>query len=323
MHGRTDGGVMAMGQSQIIQDCQVLEKDENHIVFKLYNIIFVLCYYTPLKGNRDDSFQEFWTHMNDLCNSSNMEMIVLGDFNARLGELTGDHDMNSRGRWLSNQLDESSLKLQVPINGNRYTCFTDNGGCSIPDLIFSTFDVQGLRVIQDDLMCSDHAALMFEITPSNTLPYEFSRWNIRKFADPMIRQQFIDILKSKYQAIMDQLDDINDINQGWQLVKAWIEEAAQDSCGKFSFKWRKNNEIFDADTIRTQNELREAMKNLQDVVNNPRMNRSFRQRAQRAFTILQQEFKSKVASKTKLSFDKMVRNMAEPQNTGAFMHMVR
>jgi Reverse transcriptase (RNA-dependent DNA polymerase) len=222
-----------------------------------------------------------------------------------------------------NQLDDSDLKLQLP-EGNQYTCFSDNGGSGIPDLIFSTFKLDNVHVLQEDMMYSDHAPIIFEVNLTNyNIHRDFTRWNIRKFSEQKVREQYIAKLQETSLEIYERLNYHMNIDQGWDIFKQWIENAAYASCGTFTFKWKQDKEIFDEETLKIQNETRKAMCNLQEIVNNPNMNRTFRQRAQRTFVILQQELKKQIASKSKSSFDKMVRDMADPQNTSTFMRMVR
>ena len=80
----------------------------------------------------------------------------------------------------------------------RYTTYS-GGGMGVTDLvIFNFVDIRNLQVHETETRGgSDHRPVTFETPDCIPLDKDFSRWNVRKLADPATRTQYTDALEKK------------------------------------------------------------------------------------------------------------------------------
>ena len=110
-------GMLVVVKPEIRNEVKVNRKIINNkrvIVLNVKGIHIVLSYIPPSVSGEE--FKNIWKEINKLT-TSEQDVIIMGDFNARLGDSTGDHQLNKRGRWLNTFLKESSLSLINPNTG--------------------------------------------------------------------------------------------------------------------------------------------------------------------------------------------------------------
>lgn len=121
------------------------------------------CYIPPVLDGLDDS-----TAYNDILNSIPLlpDTIICGDFNARLGNITGDSTTTTRGRILTAWMEDRHLLLwQTPAIFGVPTFCTFRGGSvhqSVIDLFLSNFpaEIAEMTVRTDLSLSSDHRLVL-------------------------------------------------------------------------------------------------------------------------------------------------------------------
>ena len=106
---------------------------------------------------------------------SDGDVLIMADLNGRLGEVTKDITWNTQGRRLHELLHSYSLTPIVLELPKQFTCYTNNGGTSINDLLLvpdnpdhdadspPTQLVTQFKVHQEISLGSDHRLLTFQV----------------------------------------------------------------------------------------------------------------------------------------------------------------
>lgn len=157
----------------------------------------------------------------------------MGEFNARMAAITGDHVTNQRGTAFSALLDDSLFKFCQPTLG-KFTTVT-NGGRGITDLVLTSDAIIKNLVIHEleSLGGSDHRPLIFQHGNFCLPEREFQRWNVRKFTVDGIKEKYLRVLNITRVRVLDDIETSETVEQAWELVVQWIENAALKSCGRF------------------------------------------------------------------------------------------
>ena len=145
--------------------------------------------------------------------------IICGDLNARLGNLTGDHDSNLRGGLLKRWIQEQDLIVQngLLVPGiPTYLSFRNNREISsIIDLIITNFEPQQASMhIQTELsLGSDHKLLSFSFTHSQefnqeTQPPPRKLWHLSRLQEEPSRDLYIHQFKNNSQDLLGRLREI-------------------------------------------------------------------------------------------------------------------
>lgn len=313
-----------------------LDPEGNFIIYVLEETVIAVGYFPPSEWATEKLFQFL-----DLAEEYAREkpLVIMGDFNARMGAYNGDHAVTPRrGQRLKEWIEQSTLRLEVPESG-KYTSF---GGASrlgrgIPDVILSRdCPITSFSVLEDDTWGgSDHRPLIFEI-PDKVMDTarEFQRWDIRKFIDREIRNKYRASLENGETTVRESLQLATDANQAWQAVKNWIEDAARISCGRLKFR-----KTFGLNKDFLTPELEEQLENLEnqeEAIGNQRREmlgntrRDPTNEFKEAFSRNRQTLKAthdnlKVAleARRRQVYQQSVDKLGDPQVAAAFMRMVK
>jgi hypothetical protein len=147
----------------------------------------------------------------------NEPCFLLGDFNMRIAEVTGDRQTNNRGRLFRNLLFEDTdliyRKHTLGPEGQSYTFRDDGIGTSIVDYIITTDDVTEIYTRADYHNCrAQHVLLYGEYSYHINFPIleprKTNSWKIHKLRDKEVREQmqenFKDIFAPYLMELLDQ-----------------------------------------------------------------------------------------------------------------------
>ncbi|KAI9011848.1 hypothetical protein CLU79DRAFT_806011 [Phycomyces nitens] len=147
------------------------------------------------------------------------DTLLCGDFNARLGSITGDYATNSRGLALSAWLEERSLTV---LNGSLSPCTPTYISfrreveiSSIIDLFITNtnFANPSLHIQTELSLGSDHRLLSlsftYDLDPSPPSPPPLRRlWNLSRLKEPDVLQLYTDSLILNATPLLNTLQDI-------------------------------------------------------------------------------------------------------------------
>ncbi len=325
---RATGGILGFSPSGKGEHARLLHTSpDGYAVFlDIASRLVVVGYYPPSAA--DDSLDALFEQIEELSNHFEKEVILLGDFNARMGEAVGDGATNPRGHRLRDCLTDSPLFRNEPTLG-KFTTWTHTGH-GITDHVISTLALQP-RIRQltvhehASLGGSDHRPLTFSLEGVRLQrSAAFSRWHIRKFLEEDNRNLYLEYLRNQRHAL-DCLTNCEQIvldhteaghrltvdtrqqlvNRAWDAVAGLIEDALEQSIGTFTYKPRMNADFWTPELVA----MREAIENLEPT--NPahtEMNRTYREmlREQR-YTIFHDECEKLGDPQFDSSFLKMVK----------------
>ena len=252
---RGTGGIMVLTSNRLKSSVKIkkVDKNNNWIQVEVGNMQIVCAYMPPTMEDID--IKEFWREM-DLLGREDDDLIIVGDFNSRMGSITGDTKKNTRGIKLIKFLNQSSLELRLPEIG-RWTTYNYRGR-GITDLVLTKRNnndiVASLEVKENETLGgSDHRVLQMVINVGNITNTNFiSKWNLGKLRDSEVRKNYQDSLAIEVWKVQSVIKDIwieinkkirskeimihNDrekiIEKLWISIRQWIEYALVHSCGK-------------------------------------------------------------------------------------------
>lgn len=177
-----------MARHEALKDTETITKDTVngtflHVKIGALNVICV--YYPPSSATEIDIWLE---EILIKCNvNSGNDLIIMGDFNARLTEW-GDHQSNSKGRCLLEFMEGFGLRRFNTGSTPTFIKSTTRpqDGCSIVDHVFSNVDISECAVVQPFNSAAGHRPLKgaFQIiADTRNEPPKYKRMlleNIRK-----------------------------------------------------------------------------------------------------------------------------------------------
>jgi hypothetical protein len=157
----------------------------NHAgIWKVDGILVIGCYYPPSVSKRgmETSLTRLMAVAHRFSMKENFPVVMGGDFNTRLLDVTGDHVFDKdRAAILSEAIDPSLLSLlnsHISSSSTRWTYITD-AGKSIPDLAFATPDARACLSIEVPPTNTPHQVLL--VTTPQLIPNDNqanrNRWN--------------------------------------------------------------------------------------------------------------------------------------------------
>lgn len=237
---RANGGIMVRFRHAIADSAKIIAVcgESNYAILKYGNTTIATGYFPP----PNEYTPKFLHFLNTALRIAQQEpLLITGDFNARVGDDSGDHRVNRRGRELLNWLD-SDLGAGTRINkrdNDAYSTHDSNGGGGIPDLVLSKNLHVSEHVIHDytTLGGSDHFPLTFRIATEahDDEDANFERINVRKLADPETRDLYFAAVEVAAELGMRDLDDEADAESIFQVLKTVIRRGVAASCGNFVF----------------------------------------------------------------------------------------
>ena len=234
--------------------------DGKWVALRLGPIILITAYLAP--RNKETDLQAF-NNMRDAIvrRFDKYPVICMGDWNARMGALTGDHATVSqphRRQWMLQWLNNPDWTRVEPIEG-KWTTIT-RVGRGITDLVFVNRyakDLVSNLVVHEEecIVGSDHRLLTFEIhlQPGQFKP-EFQRLNIRRLLT-MPKEHGKELRKGRVQvltnltAIEEEINNAADANEPWSwecqrakadaamtIVGDWLFDSARNTAGLYHFR---------------------------------------------------------------------------------------
>ena len=268
MNGHSPGGIMMIAEADIEKQCTIIDVDPDGTwgILRYGDVIIAICYFAPTRI-KDTHIRKFWNILQTHTKNGTEQCILMGDFNARMKNLTGDTDNNPRGKliekeWISDNNDKWSLLLP---NGNGPTFYNGNEGTSIPDHVFATFAVEN-RIFSHEVIRNhytpgfDHYPIKLSIG-NLAVPAKrpFKRWDIAKFKLAKVVLAYCnnlkkdeDVTRRRLQSLLEDaraLDPNDKANRricyeicqkAYGLLISWIEEGCSNSCEEFTQKQYKN-----------------------------------------------------------------------------------
>ena len=210
------------------------------------------CYFAPLtpaNKPKEPLIKQEWSILEGEA-MINKNLIILGDINAH--GLQEEKTSNPRGNWLKALLKKSPLYRVQPTKG-KWTTFTGDGRGINDHLFIPKVDnnIQcSLSIDEDNHMGgSDHRLLEVAVTiPEEIQQIHRYRYNLRhlqeyprQFHDALQLQPPLAILEAATATATMWVNNHHHtthnerqqlIDESWQAIKQWIEDALSRSCGK-------------------------------------------------------------------------------------------
>lgn len=289
---RSRGGILCVTNANYRDMIQTVWQDpnNNYVVLETQVTIIAVGYFPPSAPHQAlINFMEKAVEIAD-----NKDLVLMGDFNARLGKLMNDSRSNRRGNILLEFLQTSTLMPWQPVRGRWTTVNSEGQG--VTDLVLSNgIHIADLEIHEEESQGgSDHRPICFHFTPSEALPTkDFSRWNVRKLAQPQIMDKFKNILSSTYDRMMENMslitgndqtedDPQNRVEKAWLLIKEWIEHSLEYSTGKTVYNNSSNRNFWTPELLRKKEEIITKTTDLQYLLNSTRPNGPERRRTVQA-----------------------------------------
>jgi hypothetical protein len=309
-----------------------IDKDSYYAIFLWKGVTFGLGYFSPDSMEAEAKMYSMLEQTSLFANGG--PSIALGDFNARMGEVSGDTTMNPRGRRLASYLEENGgeYSLQIPESG-RFTSFGSNGGMGVTDIVLCGGGVVCRSFVvheQETLGGSDHRPLTFEVPDADEGMHfdeerKFVRYNVRRFLEAGIIDQYQESLNSTYGDVVEHFGrNQNDIEECWTIFKEWIDKAARASIGMFKFQRRPHFApgYFTREMTDLQKKITAKEKEIWEL----RRERVAQPVIAAVCVELKQlhlDFKEISASRKRDLFHKHVDELSNPQQAGSFLRMVK
>ncbi|KAI9325336.1 hypothetical protein BDR26DRAFT_962721 [Obelidium mucronatum] len=202
---RATGGLLAFASPGAPKNYRVIfeDKDSCYMALQVGDVVLIPVYLAPAQP--DTKLQELLVKAEELSDRFSKRCVVFGDLNARIGEESGDSMTNPRGRLLLDELTNSQLSLQRPVEG-KWTTFA-GAGCGITDLVLANFDITTVKVHElESLGGSDHRPVTFSLDIDNTTnAKDFTHWNVRRLASAQHSKAYEDALANSSTLVLSQL----------------------------------------------------------------------------------------------------------------------
>jgi hypothetical protein len=336
---RAQGGVLGFCRPEYNDAIREIYKHPqgHYAILAICGTIVAAGYFPP--SMCDEEFLDFFDKAGEFCQEYTESILLVGDFNARLGRFLRDHQTNSRGRALLRKLEELPLHIIEPTQG-RYTTMK-NGGKGITDLVMTNdIPVANLIIHEDEsLGGSDHRPLTFATPdPQDFQKKAFERWNVRKLAYLDVREQYLAALASTREQTRSELVRLSQdlaapdlipqerkqevIDAMWTTIKDWYSGAAMASCGRFTFKSYVRRDFWTEALNEKKVECIIMNRELSALIDSRRP-LGIRLAAQRRLTQANQEYREMLSARRSEIFENVVNDLSQPQNAGAFMRMVK
>ena len=233
-----DGVMVITENARIASSLIDTSPDGKWVVLKMGPFILITAYLAP--RNTEAELLAFNTMRDDILRRfDETPIICMGDWNARMGALTGDHGTVSeavRRRWMTQWLNNPEWTRIEPTEG-KWTTITREGR-GITDLVFVNRYAQALvaNLVVHEAECiagSDHRLLTFEVhLQSGHFKPEFQRLNIRKLLrmskehGKKLREGRVKVL-TDLTALMEGINEAADANElwSWECQRAMVDAA--------------------------------------------------------------------------------------------------
>ena len=244
--GRTKSGIMIIFNPYLASREQFKIKNNNQknnqTWFEFKDILFGVFYISP-----NCSIDQYENEFSNLIGYAHKEKIVImGDFNTRLGNITGDISKTpGKSVLLLNLLSELGISYVKPRNDqDDLWTFSNHLGKSIIDFFFTNDRIltSGIttKVSDQPIAYSDHKPIVAEIVCNEQISNicEIYKYNISKLRYSEYWNSYVDIFESGSESVIEQLltPDINLnpqewVNEKYQKIQDLIKQAADQTIG--------------------------------------------------------------------------------------------
>lgn len=246
-------GILILAKHSMRPAIKVIKKSESSrwCLIKVEEYYVVCCYFSP--STADTEISEMFQFIFENNEVMDLErLLFVGDFNARMKDITGDHSNNIRGPWfIKNILEQYNLVVNETTEG-KWTTMTGNGR-GITDLVLkhrdSTCVIEDLRVHEEcDMDGSDHRPLTWSLVVHKEYPLPaIERWNISRLRQPCYREKLSEVFHRSFhdtfaemialyqRAQMPDHDAGEVVNLMYDLFTKWVHQACEVSIGKAYF----------------------------------------------------------------------------------------
>jgi hypothetical protein len=249
------------------------------------------------------------------------DLILAGDWNARVGALANDTLVCARGRLLIEQLTENNLILAAPENPG-WTCMNHRGQSVVDHIITNSATILDYSILNDSLGGSDHRPLIFSIPSGPDTKKKFQRWNIRKLSDNSTAETYKNNLAATENQTLRRMDLCANIDQRWDIFKIWVEAALTDSCGILKYSNVPNRKFWTTDLQEKKKKIIENISSMENLINS-RQQAPIIAIARNTLCQEQLEYRKLLLERRTEVFTDMVKNMNKKQNSSSLMRYVR
>jgi Reverse transcriptase (RNA-dependent DNA polymerase)/Endonuclease-reverse transcriptase len=326
---RATGGIIIFcNNPQYKNEITVLENDpERHYSIIQVEETIIVAIYLPPSANNENLIQIL---DRSLEIAGGKDLVICGDLNARLGLFADDHASDQRGNLLLNYLYENPLYRQEPIEG-KYTCFSNrigsNGqlGRGIPEHVLTNgLIINNFRIFEEKpLGTSDHRPILFDVQVTEPSDKNFIRWNVRKFVDENIKQNYETLIEERKNDLLQIFaTDIN-INNCWNEFLKVIRECINIVCGKIHYNSKLHRDFWTTELANQRKEVLQATVELQQMANNQNIPLVIRNGAIKALTDRKRAYRERVLQRRKEIFEQMADNLSISQNYCTLMRYMK
>jgi hypothetical protein len=154
--------------------------------------------------------------------------IFLGDFNVRLGPITGDTRTNIRHEIFTNWYETNNLHLWNITEAYKQPTYQSTNGCSIIDFILTQpaqLPVHDFKIHDDESFGSDHLLVTSTIllpSPPTPLPLPNQtrrHWKLKRLEEIDVYKLYIETFEQQSQSIIQTITDIHTLQSYTQIEK--------------------------------------------------------------------------------------------------------
>lgn len=228
-----------------MHEFEILEVAEygHRLAIRFRGAIFVGVYIPPKGGNMATPDEETFAAISGIQASrrSNEPIYLMGDFNARMGETTGDTSWNDRGRLMASWMKETELEHPTP-SGESYTFRARGGQSKVDYVLHGRAGNSSLTYHQDPhAASSDHALLIgtarYTSGQARVAPEAYISWNIRKLDDPKVGETMANNYATNHRArametVSQDIRTPEDVNRCYAEICKGVTDNADETLGR-------------------------------------------------------------------------------------------
>jgi len=229
----------------VMKDMEVLCRDtlNGTYLYVQLGTVNVLCVYFPPSCPTDLNIWMEEIFLACKINSQN-DLLVLGDFNARLREW-GDHEGNTRGRQLKEFVEANGLTRFDTGGQPTFIKSTTRpqDGCSIVDHLFGNFEIIETRVTEPFNSAAGHRPIYGKIRISaDTMnaPPSYKRLRLEKIREEGVKERLHSKIENISESLVSTLRDSNSQRPWFTLPMGQAQQNID------SFEKTMNSKILDA-----------------------------------------------------------------------------
>ncbi len=305
---------------------------------KIHNTIISFVYFPP--STKTKELDEYWDKVIRISDNGTKPLIIIGDMNARLGNITGDSRQDGHFKKVEAWLEHTNFHILNPSRGKWTTI--NKKGKGIPDHIIATTAATELvedYIIYDETpTMSDHLPLILTIKLYNSTPYKnsFSRFNVKELQKETKVTQFNEWLEKNKHTIADQVSQLmNNITLGkwntspksdrqqavdniYTTFTIWMHTAMANSCGMFHYRPRKEDQSEHIQEL--ENEMKSQWHNMMNYIHE--QDGTNFQQAYEQYLNKKRELKTTKNDEKRKGFLQLSEDMTDPSNRVKLVKMI-